>query len=331
MSEAVLLEYAKIESSLRAALAKLFESGEITLAIGYTYASTQYAARAAFIRAPEQAHYSPFCAPNTATLLKLAFREGKKPERIAIVAKGCDSRSIIQLMSENFVERSGLVTLAVPCAGMLDVKKAARALPAVARGTTPPETFANAASFVMRIGGKEYELPREKVLLDKCRFCEQPNAEVYDEFIGEPLARFWETRDAFVELRELEAQSLEQRRAYWQRVFGECVRCHACRAICPLCYCVSCVTEQRKPVWVHKSMTAQENALYHLIRTVHLAGRCTACEECARVCPLELPLANLARKSVKTLWELFGYRAGAALALGNPLLVLEAEKQEGGT
>ena len=52
--------------------------------------------------------------------------------------------------------------------------------------------------------------------------------------------------------------------------------------------------------------------MFHIIRAFHVAGRCTDCGECSRVCPQHIPLHLLNRKFIKDINELYGeYQAGA--------------------
>jgi ferredoxin len=41
---------------------------------------------------------------------------------------------------------------------------------------------------------------------------------------------------------------------------------------------------------VDKSVNAENNFHYHLIRALHLAGRCIECQECQRSCPVGIPV-----------------------------------------
>ena len=51
--------------------------------------------------------------------------------------------------------------------------------------------------------------------------------------------------------------------------------------------------------------------MFHIIRAFHVAGRCTDCGECSRVCPQHIPLHLLNRKFIKDMNELYGeYQAG---------------------
>ena len=54
-----------------------------------------------------------------------------------------------------------------------------------------------------------------------------------------------------------------------------------------------------------------EENMFHIIRAFHVAGRCTDCGECSRVCPQHIPLHLLNRKFIKDINELYGdYQAG---------------------
>ena len=65
--------------------------------------------------------------------------------------------------------------------------------------------------------------------------------------------------------------------------------------------------------------TFEEN-MFHIIRAFHVAGRCTDCGECSRVCPQHIPLHLLNRKFIKDYNELYGeYQAGEQVGTKAPL------------
>ena len=54
-----------------------------------------------------------------------------------------------------------------------------------------------------------------------------------------------------------------------------------------------------------------EEKMFHVIRAFHVAGRCTDCGECSRVCPQNIPLHLLNRKFIKDINTFYGaYQAG---------------------
>ena len=60
-----------------------------------------------------------------------------------------------------------------------------------------------------------------------------------------------------------------------------------------------------------------------------MAGRCTDCGECSRVCPQSIPLHLLNRKFIKDVNELYGeYQAGADPADRPPLVNYTPEDPE---
>jgi Na+-translocating ferredoxin:NAD+ oxidoreductase RnfC subunit len=71
----------------------------------------------------------------------------------------------------------------------------------------------------------------------------------------------------------------------------------------------------------------KEKETFHLGRAYHLAARCIECNECERVCPVELPLSLLNRKLAKEVYELFSYRPGLEPVKG-PLLTMFEEGEE---
>lgn len=61
--------------------------------------------------------------------------------------------------------------------------------------------------------------------------------------------------------------------------------------------------------------------MFHIIRAFHVAGRCTDCGECSRVCPQGIPLHLLNRKFIKDINDFYGdYQAGEVAEQRNPLV-----------
>ena len=113
------------------------------------------------------------------------------------------------------------------------------------------------------------------------------------------------------EVEALENMPASERLAWWEEHFSKCIRCYACRQVCPFCYCEECITDENLPQWIGKSASSENNWTWNIIRALHLVGRCTECGECERVCPVGIPLSVLAAKMANEVKDAFDYIAGS--------------------
>jgi ferredoxin len=111
-------------------------------------------------------------------------------------------------------------------------------------------------------------------------------------------------------LEELAAMSLSERREWWNREFAKCIRCYACRQVCPFCYCERCIVDENQPQWIDRSASTWNNLAWNLVRAYHLTGRCTGCGECDRACPVGIPLSLMNDKMIDQVREDWGFVAG---------------------
>jgi formate dehydrogenase subunit beta len=118
-------------------------------------------------------------------------------------------------------------------------------------------------------------------------------------------------------LADYDDKSLEERRAFWQGQFAKCLKCYGCRNICPECFCESCALED--PLWVEPGVLGPPFPMFHLIRAMHMAGRCVACRQCELTCPAHIPLTVLYDLMRKDVEQLLGYVPGADIEALPPL------------
>jgi ferredoxin len=111
-------------------------------------------------------------------------------------------------------------------------------------------------------------------------------------------------------IAKIDAMSVEERWAFWEKEFSKCIKCYACRQACPMCYCNRCMVECNQPQWVHVPAHGLGNLEWHFMRAMHLAGRCVNCGDCARSCPMEIPLNLLTYKLIEPIKNDFGAVAG---------------------
>jgi formate dehydrogenase subunit beta len=130
------------------------------------------------------------------------------------------------------------------------------------------------------------------------------------------------------EIERIEAMSVSERWDWWQEQFTKCIRCYACRQVCPFCYCERCIAEENQPQWIDRSPASQNNRSWNVIRAFHLVGRCTNCGECDRVCPMDIPLSALSRKMAAEVETAFGYVAGMDVDAVPALVTFQADDPE---
>jgi formate dehydrogenase subunit beta len=246
--------------------------------------------------------------------------------RVGIVAKGCDSRSIVSLIQDNKVVRENVVIIGIPCPGLIDLKKV-ECLVGKDRDELGDITR-NGDRVIVTVDGKGREFPIAEVLYDNCLGCEFPTPQEYDVLIGESALLVTDFTASRQKVETLEGMSQQQRWEFWKEEFDRCIRCYACRNVCPACFCQRCFVEESEPQWVLPVPRWQDNLIFQVVRNIHVAGRCTDCGACERSCPMNIPLRNLARKTYDLVGELFHYQAGMDKEASPLLTAYEVEEAE---
>jgi len=296
------------QAQLRQRAKELLSSKAVVMVVGFRKGS-RGVAQPAFITEPGQADMLIFdetCGANLAAYLLKVKHHG----RIGVVAKGCDSRSIVVLLQEKQLDRSQLHILGIGCEGVFENGRKA----------------------------------------DACTTCRFPNPVLYDELIGESKSADNEGAGSreqgegvegpseFEKLSADESQSADKAQSKsaeqaqrWQRLsedVSRCIRCYACRQVCPNCYCPVCFVDASMPSWVGKTTELSDTMLFHLMRALHMAGRCVECGACARACPMGIDLMRFNRKMARIVQERFGHVAGLKPAEAPPLAVFDPNDRQ---
>jgi len=309
----------EIENRLRATAEKLLREKKVDLFLGYEKASLPFRTTPLLLTAAEEAGrlvWNSFCTVNLAVYLPRLFkapadaREAKSatpPPKVGIVLKGCDARSVVALIQERQVPRENLVLVGIGCPGVVDAQKAEKTLgehEALGAG----EDAQGSIRAVVE-DGTEITLYRQEVLADACLECRSPMPAICDLVLGGPVEAK-ETDAARRRAAEFESKPPDARWARFQEMISKCIRCNACRQACPMCYCKECLLDQTRPRLIGAGTDISDVTIYHLVRALHTAGRCTECGACVRACPMGIDTRLLTRKLSLEAEDLYGYRAG---------------------
>lgn len=260
-----------MQEELRQTCRRLLEDGTVQVVVGYGQPAADGDAVPVFITKPDDVGQLVWNNRCFANLTKyLSSRSIADLGKVAICVKGCDERALLVLEKESQIDRSQIVVIGMACDGVGD----------------PPAA--------------------------KCAACDVHRPARADIVIGEPKEgdKTVSAAERYADIEAFMKKTPEERIAYWTKELSRCVKCYACRQVCPMCYCRQCIVDKNRPVVISTSATLKGNFAWHITRAFHLAGRCIGCDECTRVCPAGIDLRLLNLSLARVAEEQFGYRAG---------------------
>ncbi|MDR3579937.1 MAG: 4Fe-4S dicluster domain-containing protein [Oryzomonas sp.] len=294
--------YTAVTEAIQGEARRILSEGSVSAVVGYAAARRKGSAQPVVITQADDSGkliFSAACVNNLAVYLTKAKKDIPKNGKIGIVVKGCDLKALVGLMGESQLKREELYLIGVPCAGVL-------------ASTILPDTALTSGT-----------------IASKCRECGErlPQGCDYTPTVTPPITPVLEKKYA-AEIARLEAMTPAERWAYWKEQFKKCIKCYACRQVCPFCFCEQCLCDRNKPQMVETTPRPAGNFAWHIVRAMHLAGRCAGCAECERVCPMDIPLNLLNRKMAKELKELYNHEAGFEVREKGPLAMYDEKDDQ---
>lgn len=296
----------------------LLNDGTVSAVLGWAKGEFDYDITPHLFKTEEEIKegfvFNDFCGANFS---KYLVAKTKKTEgKILVFLKPCDTYSFNQLLTEHRFDREKVYAVGIGCEGMADTGK----LKAMVDGIASIEYRDDAMYVTTLYEDAPVKVEYSAVLAERCINCKSKKHVAYDELMGEDGEVIDSAR--FDQVAELEAMTADERFAFWQNELSRCIRCNACRDACPACTCEKCVFDNPNSGVENKApANSFEEQMFHIIRAFHVAGRCTDCGECSRVCPQNIPLHLLNRKFIKDINEFYGeYQAGETEGSRAPLV-----------
>ena len=300
-------------------MTELLESGEVQRVVGWKKGDLGYNPEPAYFETAEALKdfvYDGFCGANLSKyMIKACELEGKT----LVLLKPCDTYSFNQLIKEHRISKDKIYVIGVGCKGKLDIEKikamGIKGITAISGVEITDEC--DTINIETVYGNKT--VAYKDAMLERCHVCKGKEHKISDEIFFESAET--DDGDRFAGVDYIESLSPEEKFEFFKKELSKCIRCNACRNVCPACSCRKCVFDSTKFDADRKAnVDPFEESMFHIIRAFHVAGRCTDCGECSRVCPQGIPLHLFNRKFIKDINEFYGeYQAGAEVDERSPL------------
>jgi ferredoxin len=307
---------------------ELLSDGSVVRVLGWKNGDLSYNPEPAFFESAESLDefvYNGFCGAN---LSKYMIEASKLEGKTLVFLKPCDTYSFNQLLTEHRVDRDKAYIIGVGCKGKLDIEKIKKTGIKGITSVSGIQMNDECDTLEIETLYGERSCTYADAMLERCHVCKGKEHKIYDEIIGE--SRDTADKERFAEVEMIEAMSPAEKFEFFKKELSKCIRCNACRNVCPACSCRKCVFDSTKFDSAQKAnVDSFEEKMFHIIRAFHVAGRCTDCGECSRVCPQGIPLHLFNRKYIKDINELYGdYTAGEEAGSRAPLVDFKMEDAE---
>ncbi len=353
------------EEAVRELLRSLLESGRVNgvLALGRTGGSNGGVAYSLFTD-PDAFRVDgtalpllPFMPANAGGLLsRLTLREPLAGP-VAAVVKPCELRAFIELVKRSQGSLDNLLLISSTCGGVYPLDVGANGdlkerppgyWEAVKHGELDHDVrptcracvhfVPDNADITVALVGKE-DLDTQCALFlnteKGAKFVEGlEGTPLSDELETEPIQRSHSQRAAY---REELFAGVEVGMQELIRTFGRCIGCHACKTVCPICYCSLCYFESQDCEYlpeIYETELERKGGLrvppntifFQLGRLAHVSVSCVGCGMCTDVCPADIPVSTIFSKVGTSVQALFGYRPGKDVTEEIPLMTFEEEE-----
>jgi len=288
-----------IDTKIREIARQWIQDGDVDLIIGWEKGKRPHLAKPFFAHTVEDTDnsvFNPFCYQNLVTHLK------KTGGKTGIIVRGCDGRSLVELIKENIIDRSRLKILAVECPGMIDKWKLKKALGS--NYDYIDDITIEEDNVHISAGKNNFSLGLSELLPQYCQRCTEQVSLINDVVTGEKKQVVHLVSD------QTSTTTADERWEYFQKQMQNCIRCYACREVCPMCGCNVCFVDRNQPQWPGKSINESDTMIFHLVRALHMAGRCVSCGACYQACPTGVDMEFLDQRMHDSVKENFGYEPG---------------------
>jgi formate dehydrogenase subunit beta len=309
----------------------------------------------------EDAHpLSPIMPVQGARALSSITRLGQGHTRIGAIMRPCEVRATIELSKLAQVELENVTLISIDCPGVVplaDWGKDQEGAEDTFKGLLE-RWDGEAARPVCRIcdkfsttGGEDLHIgilgtkdssillvprsPKGEAVLEQLGVSAQEDISVWTGRVDE-LTKQRRERRAGAQ-KEYEAKIAGPDNLL--DAFSNCINCHNCMRVCPICYCRQCFFDSDKLNFPFEDYLARaqrqgglrlptDTLLFHVGRMVHMSLSCVSCGACEDACPMSVPVSQVFSLVADRNQAAFDYHPGRSKEEPLPLRFYREEEFE---
>lgn len=299
----------------------------------------------------------PIVTVTGAKAVRNLTRSGSEGITIAAVMHPCEAQAVIELAKISQADIDHIVLVTYDCPGALPLKDFSKdpegslrvfeaARKAWDDGPMRPasKTCEKATSPVGDIhvgilgveGGNVLVIPRNsrgEALLSTMGMETGAPVDGWSAAAKEALARKTAAREAAHAEMLARTKGLEN----IMGVLKDCINCHNCQRVCPICYCKQCYFDSpsmRTDATDHLDRAGRSGSLrlpcdmllFHLGRMSHMVLSCVSCGACEDACPMDVPVSQLFSMVGHEVQRAFDYVPGRSLGEARPLATYQLKE-----
>jgi formate dehydrogenase subunit beta len=285
---------------------------------------------------------------------------GPGHKRVAAIVRPCEARATAELLKLGQVNLENIALISLDCPGALplaewaeDSAKAeetfARVLQRKADESLRPvcricDRFSASGAEDLHIGvlgaksGGFFLIPgspKGEEILEKLGLTAEEDLSGWEKAVASLTERRQAQRRQFMEEFKPKATGLDN----LLNTFSQCINCHNCMRVCPICYCRQCFFDSPNMKFAFEDYLNRaemagglklppETLLFHIGRMLHMSLSCVSCGACEDACPTAIPVAQVFSLVANQNQEEFGYVPGRSRDEPPPLRVYKEEEFE---
>jgi formate dehydrogenase subunit beta len=285
---------------------------------------------------------------------------GKGKKKIAAIMRPCEARATVELFKLGQVDLDNIFLITIDCPGALplaewakDAKKAEEVFEKIQKGEASQslrpicqicDKFSATGAedlHISIVGAKSGGIfliphsPKGESVLDCLGVSVDADISGWEQTVNSLTEKRKGERQKFMQEFKPKATGLDN----LLNTFSQCINCHNCMRVCPICYCRQCFFDSPDMKFAFEDYLERaemagglrlppETLLFHIGRMLHMSLSCVSCGACEDACPTAIPVAQIFSLVGNQNQEEFDYVPGRSREEPLPLRVYEEKEFE---